>query len=223
LNELTIVKTTKLFFKNYTYFIRNSDNNCAVVVDPSWNLEKYTTYLDGNGAKLNAILLTHHHMDHTNLADNLAKLYNCPVYMVQEEIEYYKFKCFNLHPIPPDVEELNVSGINIKVIRTPGHTYCGACYLIDNNLFTGDTLFMEGCGMCNIDGGDPRKMYNSIQKLLKIIPATTHIFPGHQYTYSIGQTFAVVKGFNVYLNFKDVESFVRFRMRTGQNGLLDFS
>lgn len=223
MNKLVIIKTNYLIFKNYTYLIQNLNNNNAILIDPSWEADKYENVIRKENLKLVAIFVTHHHMDHSNLAGKLATEYKCPVYMIAEEIDYYSFNCANLQPIIADVDQIEIGGINVKIIRTPGHTYGGACFLIDDNLFSGDTLFMEGCGMCNIDGGDPCKMFASLQMLKDILPDTTKIYPGHQYHHKIGQSFKEVKVMNTYLGFKTEAEFVKFRMRRGQKGLLDFT
>jgi glyoxylase-like metal-dependent hydrolase (beta-lactamase superfamily II) len=223
MNKVDIIKTHYLIFKNYTYLIQNLDNRTAIVIDPSWQREKYDHLIEHDHLRLTAIFVTHHHIDHSNLAGELAAEYKCPVYMLAEEIDYYSFKCTNLQPIASDVTQIDAGGIIVKIIRTPGHTYGGACFMVDDNLFSGDTLFIEGCGMCNINGGDPRRMFASLQMLKEIIPDTTKIYPGHQYHHKIGKSFKDVKNLNTYLNFKTEEEFVKFRMRDGQKGLLDFT
>jgi hydroxyacylglutathione hydrolase len=209
--------------KNYTYLIYNSDTKAAILIDPAWDMGRYDDELSKNHLTLTAILLTHHHMDHTNLAGKLATKYKCPVFMSQNEIDFYKFTCENLEAIPMTTKELIFNDIKVKTVFTPGHTYCGTCYWIDNYLFTGDTLFMEGCGMCNVSGGDPSKMFHSLQSLKNLIPNGVLIYPGHQYQHKIGKTFGEVKKMNVYLNFKTEADFMKFRMRKGQKGLLDFT
>jgi hydroxyacylglutathione hydrolase len=223
MNKIDIIKTHYLLFKNYTYLIQNLNKHTAILIDPSWQAEKYEQLIAKENLKLAAIFVTHHHIDHSNLAGQLATEYKCPVYMLAEEVDYYAFNCAHLSPIAADVKHIDAGGINVKIIRTPGHTYGGACFMIDDNLFSGDTLFMEGCGMCNIDGGDPRKMFASLQMLKQIIPDTTKIYPGHQYHHKIGKSFKDVKNINTYLGFKTEEEFVKYRMRGGQRGLLDFT
>jgi hydroxyacylglutathione hydrolase len=221
--QVKIIKTQTFFIKNFTYLVFDDQTQHALLVDPAWDMQAYDSALTENNLMLAGILITHHHMDHTDLAGKLAKKYNCPAYMSQSEAQYYNFSCYNLELIPDNVESLSIAGIKVGVFLTPGHTYGGACYLIGNYLFTGDTLFMEGCGMCNIPGGDARRMFHSLQKLKKHISDDVIIYPGHQYQRKIGKTFADVKASNVYLNFKTEEELVKFRMRKGQKGLLDFT
>ncbi len=223
MNKLHVIKTSYLIFKNYTYLIENIDNNNVIVIDPSWQPEKYATIIARDKLKLVAIFLTHHHIDHSNLADKLARQYNCPVYMLAEEIDYYNFKCANLQRIESNIDHMQIGGISMQIIRTPGHTYGGVCFMVDDNLFSGDTLFIEGCGICNTDGGDACKMYASLEHLKQIVPDATKVYPGHKYHEEIGKTFKQVKSINMYLNFINEDDFVKFRMREGQKGLLDFS
>lgn len=223
MNILVIIKTQCVVIINFTYLIYNDATKIAVVIDPAWDIEKYTDIITRENLILSAVLVTHSHMDHTNLADKLSVVYDCPVYMSKDEIEFYKFKSNNLVEIASDTDTLDISGIKVQIIATPGHTYGGVCYLIDNYLFTGDTLFIEGCGLCNISGGDPHKMYHSIQKLKKIIHDDTLVYPGHQYKIQIGKSFKQVKNSNLYLNFKTETEFVNFRMRKGQTDLFNFT
>lgn len=72
---------------------------------------------------------------------------------------------------------ISVGGIDVKIIATPGHTKSGVCYLIGGNLFSGDTLFIEGCGLCYGRGADPRELYISLTKLKNILPNDTLVFP----------------------------------------------
>jgi glyoxylase-like metal-dependent hydrolase (beta-lactamase superfamily II) len=96
---------------------------------------------------------------------------------------------------------------------TPGHTAGGVCYLIENNLFSGDTLFAEGCGYCSGRGADPRAMFHSLQLLKRTIAPQTLVFPGHSYGQLPGQTFGSLLKNNIYLAFDDERKFVQFRMR----------
>lgn len=222
MNNLIIIKTQRLLFKNYTFMIINPLNNKAICIDPSWEANKYHAIIEQEHVNLEAIFLTHHHLDHSNLANDLASYYDCPVYMTDEEVQYYNFKCINLTPLPKHIEYTVSADIRVKIIRTPGHTFGGACYLIDDKLFTGDTLFIEGCGMCTGNGADPIQMYDSLQKLLREISDQTQIYPGHQFKNPIGNTFSFVKGNNIYLNFINQDDFVKFRMRAGQKSIFNF-
>jgi hydroxyacylglutathione hydrolase len=141
--------------------------------------------------------------------------------MSRVEIEYYNFRCFGLVPVE-DQQWISFGQTGITPILTPGHTAGGLCFRIENNLFTGDTLFAEGCGICMDRGADPVAMYDSLQRLKSIIPPQTLVYPGHSYGTPPGQSFKHILANNVYLHFDKVQDFVAYRMRKGQTGWLRF-
>jgi hydroxyacylglutathione hydrolase len=99
---------------------------------------------------------------------------------------------------------------------TPGHTPGCMCYLITDNLFTGDVLFAEGCGICP-DIEAAHEMFASLENLKNRIGAQTRIYPGHSYGKSPGQPMGRLLKENVYLQFPTRESFAAFRLRGGQD------
>ena len=103
----------------------------------------------------------------------------------------------------------------IEPIFTPGHTPGSMCYLIGENLFTGDVLFAEGCGMCP-DLEAAHAMYDSLEQLKRLGPQT-RVFPGHSYGQPPGRTMAQLRRENLYLQFSDKDSFTAFRLRSGQD------
>ncbi|MCH9764075.1 MAG: MBL fold metallo-hydrolase [Gammaproteobacteria bacterium] len=172
-------------------------------------------------AELKAILITHHHFDHIDLADSLSTKFNCRVIMSQQEITEYDVKLLNLSTFDGDAQ-LNICGFSIQAILTPGHTKGSTCFLIGDNLFTGDTLFNEGCGVCVGQGASPYEMFYSLQKLKKRILGQTKIYPGHQFGSYLGQTLQEITQLNIYLNIDNIDSFVKFRMRKLQPNMLSF-
>ena len=212
------LQVTKLVFKNYCYVIVDENSKQAVLVDPAWQFDTVQQTLEQAQARPIAVLLTHHHMDHINLANKCAKHFDIPVFMSQAEIDTYHFRCLNLQPLPTTPQFL-LGTILIHAISTPGHTQGSTCFLVDNALFTGDTLFNEGCGICVGKGACPRQMFASLSMLQNTLSDDTLIFPGHRYGSELGQTFAFVKNNNIYLQLKNQEEFVAFRMRKGQRSL----
>lgn len=206
---------------NYIYVVIELATRKAVVIDPAWNLSAIERCLEEEGAELNMILLTHSHMDHAQLADKIAEKYGVPVFISQAEKEYYHFKCVNLH-VFQDEEQLELGNIKIECIVTPGHSRGSTCYLIENNLFTGDTVFMEGCGICKFSGGSAEEMYDSFQRLKAIIGEDVLVYPGHRYHSELGQTMGFVKEHNIYFAISDIEKFVAFRNRSNVKGMFRF-
>jgi len=209
-------------FKNYCYLIVHPETREAILIDPAWEIDKIEYQISICEAQLKAILLTHHHIDHVNLADFFANRYNIPVRISRIEMDFYGFSCRHLVPINhPD--ELTFGQIRVRPIFTPGHTKGAICYWIEGALFTGDTLFIEGCGMCFGYGSNPSEMFDSLSYLKKTIFPEVHIYPGHSYGQEPGHSFAHLLENNIYLGFKNREDFIAFRMRKNQRGLLKFS
>ncbi len=220
--SVDIIKTRYKNVINYTYIVTNNQKKC-VLIDPAWELTRYTELISAKKITPQGILLTHHHKDHSNLASTLAGLYSCAVYIDEQEAKFYNFTCDYLNTIKFEQDILQLDDITIQVLHTPGHTYGSCCYVINNYVFTGDTLFSEGCGICDIKGGDPQSMYQSLQYLKKNLAQDTLVYPGHKYKMAIGLPFSTVMQKNIYLQIDNKEDFVAFRMRDGQRGLLDFT
>jgi glyoxylase-like metal-dependent hydrolase (beta-lactamase superfamily II) len=89
-------------------------------------------------------------------------------------------------------DKITVGSIEIELIHTPGHTPGSQCFLVQNRLVAGDTLFLDGCGRTDLPGGDPRQMYESLTTRLAKVPDTATLFPGHLYSpkpsQSMGET-----------------------------------
>ena len=103
----------------------------AIAVDPSWEIDKITDKLHELDVDLSAILLTHSHYDHVNLAEPLQQIYHSDIYMSSAEIDFYQFRCRNLIALE-DGQTFAAGGFIIRSILTPGHTVgeCAICYLI---------------------------------------------------------------------------------------------
>lgn len=213
--KVHILKTQYLLFKNYCYFVENTRSREVVLIDPSWEFELINHRIEQLSAKPCAVLVTHHHHDHFHLAEKCATAYNIPVLMSANEINHYHVSCANLQALPS--ESFFIGSILIQYLLTPGHTYGSTCYLINNHLFTGDTLFNEGCGICTGKGASPEQMFSSLELIKNSIQDTTLIYPGHQFYSPVGQNFGFVKEHNIYLHFRSIDLFVAFRMRKQNN------
>ncbi|MEW9701794.1 MBL fold metallo-hydrolase [Paenibacillus sp. SI8] len=206
---------------NFTYLIVDHHTRQVAIIDPSWELDKIESTLHMVNGHLTTILLTHSHYDHVNLVNRLLEKYNPQVYLSQQEIHFYNFECDNLHPFE-DNEVIMLGDTQISCMLTPGHTYGSACFLISNHLFTGDTIFIEGCGICTTVGGDPEQMFHSIQRIKSAINPKVQIFPGHSFGKNPGYTLDYLLKQNIYFQFINKEHFIMFRMRKGQKNLFNF-
>jgi len=214
--DLHCLKVTNGIFQNYTYIIVDKLTRFAACVDPAWELSSISNKLLELQAELKMVLLTHSHHDHTNLASAITKKYDSEVYMNTLEIDNYGFKCKNLIGFR-DNEIIKLGNTVIRTIWTPGHTSGSSCFLLSGDIFTGDTLFIEGVGVCIPElGGCPDSFFNSIQHIKHILPMNINIYPGHSFGELPGHSFRSVFDKNIYLHIKKKEHFKNFRMRTNQ-------
>jgi hydroxyacylglutathione hydrolase len=140
--------------------------------------------------------------------------------MSTEEIESSGFDARHLVAI--DANPWRVGEMLIEPILTPGHTPGCICYLIGDNLFSGDVLFAEGCGICP-DIRAAYTMFASLQNLKRRVKPQTRVFPGHSYGKQPGQMLSQLLRDNIYLQFSDQDSFAAFRLRSGQNAAKMFT
>ncbi|NKB23934.1 MAG: MBL fold metallo-hydrolase [Kiritimatiellae bacterium] len=214
-------KVSWSFIKNYCYLVVDHEAKEALLIDPAWELNKIESKLQETETRCTTILLTHAHIDHVHLAERLVKKYEAQVMMSKVEIDYYHFRCPGLIAL----EESSVvlfGSTEINSILTPGHTKGSMCFWIENKLFTGDTLFTEGCGICVGKGADPENMFHSLQQLKEMIPLETLIYPGHSFGHRPGKRFSHLLKNNLYLHFQNIDEFVAYRMRKGQTGWFNF-
>jgi hydroxyacylglutathione hydrolase len=212
--QVVVLKMCHAFMKNYSYLVVDPLSRQAVIVDPAWEMEKIDQALMDTRARVGGVLITHSHLDHTHLAELIAERYECPIWMSKDEIADSGFNTRQLIGIDP--APWPVGHMLIEPILTPGHTPGCMCYLIGDNLFTGDVLFAEGCGMCpNIEAA--HAMFASLANMKTRINPHTRIFPGHSYGKPPGQTMWRLLQENVYLQFPDKDSFAAFRLRAGQD------
>ena len=219
--EVVVLHVARGFMKNNNYLVIDPATRQAVLVDPAWEIEVIEAALAEHRAQLSGILLTHAHFDHIDLARPLSQKYACPVWMSWREIAASGFQAERLIGI--DETPWSLGRLRIEPIPTPGHTPGCVCYLIGDHLFCGDVLFAEGCGICK-DLDAAHAMYDSLCLLKRRLSAHTRIYPGHTYVRPPGRSFAEVLGCNLYLQFRDRDSFAAYRLRKGQSErkLLDF-
>jgi hydroxyacylglutathione hydrolase len=215
-------KTASSVFQNYVYAIVDIETRKAVLVDPVWEMETILQMLESNHLSLDGIFLTHAHEDHVHLAEPLHKHMQVPLWMLQKEIDYYNFRCSGLESFTESDTFLLGKSTLIEPIWTPGHTKGSTCFLANNALFTGDSLFMEGCGVCQDRGSSSSELFDSLHKIKSLLQSNTRIFPAHCYGKPVGLAYCEVLSFNIYLHFKKEQEFIRFRMRNGQGNIYDF-
>ena len=169
------IEPIKAFNDNYIWLA--TTNEGSIVIDPG-EAHKTIKYLKENDLNLDAILITHHHFDHTGGIEDMLKFRNVDVYGPVNNIP-------SINKQLRDGDLFSVIGVDFKIIEIPGHTLDHIAFFSENNgnpvLFCGDTLFSSGCG--RVFEGTFEQMHKSILKL-KSLPANTKIYSGHEYTQS---------------------------------------
>ena len=160
----------------FTYIISSGKGREALIIDPVIeHSDEYLKILENLELKLVKVIDTHIHADHISGLNELNKRTNCTRIMGEKsksEVVDIKLK---------DNENLNIENIELKAIYTPGHTDCSYCYLMNDRVFTGDTLLINGTGRTDFQSGSPLDAYDSLfNKLLKL-PEKTLVYPAHDY------------------------------------------
>ncbi|HEX8617222.1 MAG TPA: MBL fold metallo-hydrolase [Thermoanaerobaculia bacterium] len=212
--RVTVLDVRRQSMKNYNYLVVDPATMQAVIVDPAWELEKLDAAVAESRASLAGVLVTHSHRDHIDLAAAMSEKYRCPVWMPAAEIAASGFDTPRLQAIA--TTPWVVGAMRIEPIFTPGHTPGSTCYLIGENLFTGDVLFAEGCGLCP-DLEAAYAMFESLERIKSRTGPHIRVFPGHSYGQPPGRPMSQLMRENIYLQFSSRESFAAFRMRSGQD------
>ncbi|EAU41867.1 hypothetical protein FP2506_15579 [Fulvimarina pelagi HTCC2506] len=211
---LFAMKAGRTGFANYAYIVADFSTGDAVVIDPGWEAEFLLSSLAAFRLRLAGICLTHGHRDHWMAAPAIARATGCPVHMSRLDADHFGFASNGLRPLEAPVA-LAFGSIGIEALETPGHTAGSISYRIGACLFSGDTLFSEGCGLSDPrnGGGDSGALFRSLDALRRTLPAECRIYPGHRYRQPIGRTFAALQRGNVYLKFRELEAFAGFCKR----------
>jgi len=198
-------------YQNFIYLIQDHASKKAAVVDPAWEMPKVIALAQHQGYEITDVLLTHSHPDHLNGLEDILATFNAQIHLSKQEAEYWG-KSLNNMVLHQDNDIIQLGHTQIKVLHTPGHTPGSICYYLDEHLITGDTLFVNGCGRCDLTGGDPRQMYHSLKKIATQLPSTTVVHPGHHYAPQPSSTLEEQIATNPFMKFKNVEDFIRYRM-----------
>lgn len=217
------MKVQNFGFINYIYIIVDKITKQTALVDPSWNYPAVLQRLEQLNVEVNALLLTHSHIDHVYMVDSLIKKYKTArVYISDIECQYYSYYAKNLVRLQ-DGDKIRIGKTDVTCILTPGHTKGSMCYQLQESLFTGDTIFSVGCGMCTSPGGDAYEMYHSIQKIKKEVEPHVRVYAGHSYGRKQGDKMMEIAKYNIYFHIDDINIFVAFRNRKGQHNLFEFT
>jgi glyoxylase-like metal-dependent hydrolase (beta-lactamase superfamily II) len=156
------------------------------------------------------ILLTHSHHDHINGVDAVLDKYDAELHLSHDEAAFWGAE-LGKPSLHYGGDTIQLGETSIEMLHTPGHTPGSVCYQIDNELITGDTMFVFGCGRCDLIGGDPEVMFNTLRHLKEFLSGSTVIHPGHNYAVTPTATMEDQIEGNPFLHFNKPEDFVEFR------------
>jgi hydroxyacylglutathione hydrolase len=203
--------------QNFVYLIGSQESRKAAVVDAAWDIDAILNIAAADDMEITHALVTHTHPDHVGgrfagieiqgLNELLSK---CKAKIVIHKAEADFLKALS----PSDMikvesgDKINVGGIEIQLLHTPGHTPGSQCFLIDNRIVSGDTLFIGACGRVDLPGSDPEQMYYSLTQKLMALPDDTILFPGHNYSDRPTSTIGAEKQSNPYFKFHSLKQFL---------------
>ena len=187
----------------YTYIIASAKGREAMIIDPVIeNVGEYIKLLKELDLKLVKVIDTHIHADHVTGASKLKDITKCSTIMgdhTPAETVEIKVK---------DDEYINLDNLKIRAMYTPGHTSDSYCFLMNNYLFSGDTLLINGTGRTDFQNGNSKDAYNSIfNKLLKL-PDETLLYPAHDYKGEKVSTIGKEKKYNPRLQVDSVDEYI---------------
>jgi glyoxylase-like metal-dependent hydrolase (beta-lactamase superfamily II) len=203
--------------QNFVYLIGSLESRKVAVVDAAWEIDKILRVAAEDDVEITHAFVTHTHPDHVGgrfagveiegVAELLAK---CKAKVVVHKAEAEFLNVLS----PSDLikaesgDTINVGGVEIQLLHTPGHTPGSQCFLVENRIVSGDTLFIGSCGRVDLPGSNPEQMYYSLTQKLRALPDDTILFPGHNYSAAPTSTMGEQKQSNPYFQFHSLKQFL---------------
>jgi glyoxylase-like metal-dependent hydrolase (beta-lactamase superfamily II) len=203
--------------ENFVYLVGDTVARKAWVVDPAWDVDAILDQARKDGMSLEGALITHAHFDHVNGVQALLTHKDMPVYVQSREMDFLgrgapRGLFLDLPPehvrlVQPG-DTLNAGGTKLTFLHTPGHTPGSQCFLVEGNILAGDTLFLGACGRCDMPGGNPHEMFDTLNNVLARLPENTILYPGHHYSQrGVSATLKEEKVHNRFFNAHTMEEF----------------
>lgn len=203
--------------ENFVYLVGSTETREAAVVDAAWDIDAILRLAEADGLEITHALVTHTHPDHVGgkfsgmqiagVAELLEKA-KAKVVIHKSEADYLKLLSGSDLIKANSGDEIDVGGIKIRLVHTPGHTPGSQCFLVGDRLISGDTLFIDSCGRVDLPGSDPEQMYFSLTQKLMALPDDTVLFPGHNYSPKASSTIGEQKRTNPYMQFRSLRQFL---------------
>ncbi len=207
---------------NFVYLIGCAETREAAVVDPAWDVTSILRVARESDLKISRVLVTHGHPDHVNGLEELLEATDARICIHADEVDYMRQvaaifrmpiefmnrRSANFQSIA-EGDEVRIGKLPVRFLHTPGHTPGSQCFLVEKSLVSGDTLFIDACGRVDLPGGDPEKMWWSLNRKLAALEDETILYPGHNYSDRPTSTLGDQKQSNPYLRYTSMDRFVR--------------
>ena len=184
-------------YQTNCYIIHDDTSTSCCVIDPGYTPEVVLDYLEAQELSVDAILLTHGHFDHVGGVKEIAAETGCKVYLCEADLSMPPMmtagKLYYTDTYQ-DGDTLSLSGLSIRVLHTPGHTPGSVCLVVENSIFSGDTLFQRSSGRTDLPGGDWDTICASLKRL-GALEGNYFVHPGH----GGATTLAEERRFNPYI------------------------
>ena len=180
---------------NCTYLVTQGTD--ALLIDPAWDPHFIIHTVETKKLNLCGVLFTHGHFDHVKLSQTLLEHFHLKAYLEENDVALAGLPAEVLHTYHGD-QQFKIGPFTVQILATPGHTAGGVCLLIENALFTGDTLFPGACGRVDLPSSNPRDMLASLRRIASL-PDDTRIFAGHSYGGRCSSTVADEKLHNSFM------------------------
>jgi glyoxylase-like metal-dependent hydrolase (beta-lactamase superfamily II) len=203
--------------QNFVYLIGDAKSRKVAVVDAAWEIDTILRIAAQDNMELTHAFVTHTHPDHiggrfagVEIEGVTELLSKCKAKVVVHKAEAEFLKGLS----PSDLvkaesgDKIHVGGLQIQLLHTPGHTPGSQCFLVENRIVSGDTLFIGSCGRVDLPGSNPEQMYYSLTQKLMALPDDTVLFPGHNYSDQTTSTMGEQKRIIPYLQFHSLKQFL---------------
>ena len=169
--------------ENFVYLIGAEDSAETAIVDAAWDVDAAFRAAEEDGRKVTHALVSHHHFDHVN---------GLPEVLASGGVRVHAHAA-DVPKLAPELQSevtpvrggdvVEVGPLRIRALHTPGHTPGSTCWQVEGpagGIFSGDTVFVNACGRCDLAGGDPEQMFQSLRRISELEPAIK-LYPGHDY------------------------------------------